>query len=278
MFLCRLVVQVSFFASFYTHRALARATPWLRACSRHNKPVMLAALARRAGLVAAAHLTSAAPIGAAARLASAATASTSSSTSPFLSRWLHVGGTGGEGMSAAAAAAAGKTPAARELATTATAAAAAAPTRSTAKPSLPPWTPTASLAKRKFLPRRMAHLMQKLEAEREAASLAARPLPDFRPGDALELRLAIAENRGRPATLRGVCIARKSAGWRSSVTLLSHIAGGGSVVRSVPLHSPSLQEVRVLERARVKARRAKLYYLAPRGRGRAGRNPKEWRV
>jgi large subunit ribosomal protein L19 len=124
----------------------------------------------------------------------------------------------------------------------------------------------------------MAHLMQRLEAEREAASLAARPLPDFRPGDALELRLAIAENRDRPATLRGVCIARKSAGWRSTVVLLSHIAGGGSVVRSVPLHSPSLQEVRVLERARVKARRAKLYYLAPRGRGRAGRNPKEWRV
>ena len=138
-------------------------------------------------------------------------------------------------------------------------------------PPPPPWAPTADLAKRKFLPRRMAHLMQVLEAERAAASEAARPLPDFRPGDALEVRLAVAENRGRPATLRGVCIARRAAGWRSSLTLLSHIPGGGVVTRAVPLHSPALQEVRVVERGRVRARRAKLYYLAKR-------NPKEWRV
>jgi large subunit ribosomal protein L19 len=257
---------------------------------------MLAALARRAGpgwAQALAAQASSAAIGgaataAASRAASAATASTSARAAPsFLCRWMHHNGSGVGGLPAAAAAVA-KAPAARDLATSASAAATAAtppaptptPTPATrpAKPPLPPWTPTAALAKRKFLPRRMAHLMQTLEAEREAASLAARPLPDFRPGDALELRLAIAENRGRPATLRGVCIARKSAGWRSSLTLLSHIAGAGSVVRTVPLHSPSLQEVRVLERARVKARRAKLYYLAPRGRGRAGRNPKEWRV
>ena len=143
--------------------------------------------------------------------------------------------------------------------------------RRPAGPAPPPWAPTADLPKRKFLPRRMAHLMQVLEGEREAASVAARPVPDFRPGDALELKLAIAENRGRPATLRGVCIARRSAGWRSSLTLLSHIPGGGVVTRAVPLHSPALQELRVVERARVRARRAKLYYLSKR-------NPKEWRV
>ena len=76
---------------------------------------------------------------------------------------------------------------------------------------------------------------QTLEKEREAASLAARPLPDFRAGDVLEARVAIPENRGRPATVRGVCIGRRRAGWRSSVRLLTAVPGGGVVERQIPL-------------------------------------------
>lgn len=253
----------------------------------------VAARAAAAGLGSSSTAIGPSSSAAAARAASAAAASTSgggASARPFAVtglRWLSSPQAAGSVEAQAAASGSGE----------ASGAAAASPAAAPARPSTPggrsrqsaspprrapprpppgtppppPWTPTAALAKRKFLPRRMAHLMQTLEAEREAASTAARPLPDFRPGDALEVRLAIAENRGRPATLRGVCIARRAAGWRSSLTLLSHIPGGGVVTRAVPLHSPALQEVRVLERARVKARRAKLYYLARR-------NPKEWRV
>lgn len=99
------------------------------------------------------------------------------------------------------------------------------------------------------------------------------------------------ENRGRVATVRGVCIALRRRGWRSSIALLNHVPGGGSVERLLPLHSPLLREVRVVEAATTTAaaaagkktgaggntkgprrvRRAKLYYLRER-------NPKEYRV
>ena len=114
-------------------------------------------------------------------------------------------------------------------------------------------------------------------ASPEAASAAARatpgsgggPLPDFRAGDVLEVRLALPDARRRVAVLRGVCIGRRNRGVRSSFDLLNYVPGGGPVHRTLPLHSPLLQGVRVVERRG--ARRAKLYYLKER-------NPKEYRV
>ena len=191
-----------------------------------------------------------------------------------------------------------------------------------ARPS--PFAPTSAQVKRKFLPRRMAHLLQILEAEAEAASTAARAgsaslnsspstaaaaaassssstatstsssanaLPQIRPGDVIEAKLAVPENRGRVSTIRGVCIALRRRGWRSSIALLKHVPGGGSVERLLPLHSPLLRDVKVVEAATTTAaaakksagggnhnakgprrvRRAKLYYLRDR-------NPKEYRV
>lgn len=189
-----------------------------------------------------------------------------------------------------------------------------------------PFAPTSAQIKRKFLPRRMAHLLQILEAEAEAASTAARAgpasansasssggtsstaaasssastsssssnslnvLPQIRPGDVVEAKLAVPENRGRVATIRGVCIALRRRGWRTSIALLNHVPGGGSVERLLPLHSPLLRDVKVVEAATTAAvkkktagggggnakgprrvRRAKLYYLRER-------NPKEYRV
>lgn len=195
---------------------------------------------------------------------------------------------------------------------------AAIPSTTAAAAAPSPFAPTSAQVKRKFLPRRMAHLLQILEAEAEAASTAARAgaasanssasasstaaatpstsstsnvLPQIRPGDVVEAKLAVPENRGRVATVRGVCIALRRRGWRSSIALLNHVPGGGSVERLLPLHSPLLREVRVVEAATTTAaaagkktgagggntkgprrvRRAKLYYLRER-------NPKEYRV
>ena len=190
-------------------------------------------------------------------------------------------------------------------------------TAAAAAPS--PFAPTSAQVKRKFLPRRMAHLLQILEAEAEAASTAARAgsasansssssasstaaaasststssssnaLPQIRPGDVVEAKLVVPENRGRVATIRGVCIALRRRGWRSSIALLNHVPGGGTVERLLPLHSPLLRDVKVVEAATTTAgaakktagggnakgprrvRRAKLYYLRER-------NPKEYRV
>jgi large subunit ribosomal protein L19 len=138
-----------------------------------------------------------------------------------------------------------------------------------APPRPPPWAPTHALAKRNFLPRRMTHLLQTLEGEQVDAATVARPVPDFRAGDVLEVKAATLENRRRVATVRGVCIARRNRGPRTSFELLTHVPGGGAVHRTFPLHSPLVHGVRVVERR--KARRAKLYYLKDR-------NPKEYRA
>ncbi|CAK0758229.1 hypothetical protein CVIRNUC_002604 [Coccomyxa viridis] len=132
-----------------------------------------------------------------------------------------------------------------------------------------PWTPTQELRKRNFLPRRMGHLMQVLEEEAAEKAAKEKNYPNFEAGDLLELTLAIPENKGREAKVRGMCIAKRRRGYRTSFTLLNHVAGGGPVERSFPLYSPTLQGVKVLGSRRV--RRAKLYYLRDR-------KPSEYKV
>jgi ribosomal protein L19 len=51
----------------------------------------------------------------------------------------------------------------------------------------------------------------------------------------LPLTQVVPENKGRPATVKGLCISRRNRGWRTSFTILNHIAGGGVVERSFPL-------------------------------------------
>ncbi|BDA41044.1 probable 50S ribosomal protein L19 [Coccomyxa sp. Obi] len=133
----------------------------------------------------------------------------------------------------------------------------------------PPWTPTHQLKKRNFLPRRMGHLIQVLEQEAAEKATSERNFPDFRPGDMLELKLVVPQNKGRPAIVKGLCIAKKNRGWRTSFTVLNYIQGGGPVERTFPLHSPTLQSLSVTGRRKV--RRAKLYYLRDR-------KPNEYRV
>ena len=45
----------------------------------------------------------------------------------------------------------------------------------------------------------------------------------------------VPENKGRPATVKGLCISRRNRGWRTSFTILNYIPGGGAVERSFPL-------------------------------------------
>lgn len=45
----------------------------------------------------------------------------------------------------------------------------------------------------------------------------------------------VPQNKGRPATVKGLCIAKKNRGWRTSFTVLNYIQGGGPVERTFPL-------------------------------------------
>ena len=46
---------------------------------------------------------------------------------------------------------------------------------------------------------------------------------------------AVPENKGKPATVKGLCIAMKNKGFRTSFTLLNHLGTFGQVERQFPL-------------------------------------------
>lgn len=108
--------------------------------------------------------------------------------------------------------------------------------------------------------------IEKLEAEQMEKLAAERPVPDFRPGDTLRVRVKVVEGtRERVQAFEGVCIARKSAGINSSFTVRK-ISYGEGVERVFPLYSPRIDGIEVVRAGDV--RRAKLYYL----RGRRGKS------
>ncbi|MCS6931395.1 MAG: 50S ribosomal protein L19 [Acetobacteraceae bacterium] len=110
------------------------------------------------------------------------------------------------------------------------------------------------------------NLLQRFEEEQKAKLLAARPVPDFRPGDTVRVMVRVVEGeRTRTQAYEGVVIARSNRGLNSSFTVRK-ISYGEGVERVFPLHSPNLAEITVVRRGRV--RRAKLYYL----RGRTGKS------
>jgi large subunit ribosomal protein L19 len=110
------------------------------------------------------------------------------------------------------------------------------------------------------------NLLQQFEAEQAAALLAARPVPEFGPGDTLRVNVKVVEGeRTRVQAFEGVCIARKNDGINSNFTVRK-ISYGEGVERVFPLMSPSIAEIKVVRRGKV--RRAKLYYL----RGRSGKS------
>lgn len=95
-------------------------------------------------------------------------------------------------------------------------------------------------------------------------------IPEFRPGDSLRVRVRVREgDKQRLQAFEGVCIGRRGGGVSETFTLRK-ISSGVGVERIFPLHSPSLAEIRVIRRGRV--RRAKLYYLRELA-GKAARIP-----
>ena len=110
------------------------------------------------------------------------------------------------------------------------------------------------------------NLIQTIEAENIAKLVAARPIPEFRPGDTLRVGVKVVEGeRTRVQNYEGVCIARANRGMGSSFTVRK-ISFGEGVERVFPLYSPSIDNIEVVRKGAV--RRAKLYYL----RGRRGKS------
>jgi large subunit ribosomal protein L19 len=89
--------------------------------------------------------------------------------------------------------------------------------------------------------------------------------PEFGPGDLVRTTVRVVEGgRERSQPFEGVVIARRGTGLKETFTV-RRVTHGVGVERTFLLHSPRVEEIKVLRRGRV--RRAKLYYL----RGRVGR-------
>lgn len=96
----------------------------------------------------------------------------------------------------------------------------------------------------------------------------AEEIPAFRPGDTVEVNVKIKEgNNSRLQAFTGVVIARKGAGLHETF-IVRKISFGVGVERRFPVHSPSIDSIKVVRLGRV--RRAKLYYLR-KLRGKAAR-------
>ena len=93
-------------------------------------------------------------------------------------------------------------------------------------------------------------------------------LPDFRPGDTVNVHIRIVEGaKERVQIFRGVVIKRKRGGMGASFTVRK-ISHGVGVEKTFALHSPRLEKIEVVTLGRVK--RSRLYYLRDL-RGKAAR-------
>ncbi len=94
-------------------------------------------------------------------------------------------------------------------------------------------------------------------------------VPELRVGDTVRVYVRIVEGeRERVQPFQGTIIRKRGGGVNANFTVRRIASGGIGVERTFLLHSPRLERVEVLRRAKV--RRAKLYYLRER-RGRAAR-------
>ena len=84
-------------------------------------------------------------------------------------------------------------------------------------------------------------------------------IPDFRPGDTLNVHVNIIEgNRSRVQVFKGYVMGRQGSGVRETFTVRK-ISFQVGVERTFPVHSPVIDHIEVVTRGDV--RRAKLYYL-----------------
>ncbi len=93
-------------------------------------------------------------------------------------------------------------------------------------------------------------------------------LPDFRPGDTVEVHVRIVEgDKERIQVFKGVVIRKRGALTGATFTVRK-VSYGVGVERIFPVHSPNIERIVVVSRGRV--RRSRLYYLRQRS-GKAAR-------
>lgn len=84
-------------------------------------------------------------------------------------------------------------------------------------------------------------------------------LPDFRPGDTVEVHVRIVEgDKERVQVFKGVVL-RKRGGLTGATFTVRKVSYGVGVERIFPLHSPAIEKVVVVNRGKVN--QSRIYYL-----------------
>ena len=124
-------------------------------------------------------------------------------------------------------------------------------------------------------PRKLSNILwSEIQSEAIEKSKALRPevwSTQFKVGDAIELTLIAqggVDNTSETEKIRGVVLGKTRRGLDSSV-MLRDVVFGEAIERKIPLHSPLVLSVKVLEenfvkKGKKKIKRAKLYYLRDR--------------
>ncbi len=107
------------------------------------------------------------------------------------------------------------------------------------------------------------NLIQQIESQ-----YMKKDVPDIHPGDTVKVSVRIVEGeKERIQVVEGVVIRIRGGGIRKTITVRK-VAFNVGVERIFPVHSPKVEKVEIVKRAKV--RRAKLYYLREL-RGKAAR-------
>lgn len=85
-------------------------------------------------------------------------------------------------------------------------------------------------------------------------------LPDIRPGDTVRVHQKFKEkDKEKTQIFEGLVIAKKHGKGVSATITVRKVISGIGVEKIFPVHSPTIEKIEIVKRAKVK--RAKLYYL-----------------
>ena len=94
-------------------------------------------------------------------------------------------------------------------------------------------------------------------------------LPNIQPGDTVRVHQKVKEGeKERIQVFEGIVLARKHGAGINATITVRRVTKGYGVERVFPIHSPVLDKIEIVKRAKV--RRAKLYYLRE-AKGKKGR-------